>query len=425
MPHPTSPLVLSQLALSLAFSFLAHAQAQAQCVTPLQTIAYSGTIGNYSVPSAGDYWLEAAGAEGGNQPGSGSRPGRGAIVGGKFHLTAGSNLSVLVGQQPSLNHGSGNGGGGGSFVVLAGTNPPQALVVGGGGAGSADRDSPDKHGQAGTSGANGTVNGGPGGASGAGGGSAAPGGSVAGGGGLLGDGGDGVYNSSSSLTTTGGLAFVNGGAGGTTSNAVFVAMGGFGGGGGGSGGTTSGGGGGYSGGGGGNQPAATSEGMGGGGGSFNAGADPITLTGATDGRTGHGQVRICTTDAPTPLAVSPAALTAGVVGSAYGPVTLSASGGLPPYTWSASSLPAGMTLNSATGVLSGTPAVGTQGIYTLTARDSYQPTAHAASVTFEVQAAPAVSAATPVPTLSEWALVLLSLMVAGLGLKAQRRKLKV
>jgi len=62
---------------------------------------------------------------------------------------------------------------------------------------------------------------------------------------------------------------------------------------------------------------------------------------------GDAALRITTAAAPLPL---------GTEGAAYGPVTLTAAGGTGgPYTWSATSLPAGMTL-SALGVLSGTPA---------------------------------------------------------------------
>ncbi|MGH9559667.1 MAG: BACON domain-containing protein, partial [Bryobacteraceae bacterium] len=47
----------------------------------------------------------------------------------------------------------------------------------------------------------------------------------------------------------------------------------------------------------------------------------------------------------------------GIVGTAYGPVTLAGAGGvsIPTYTWSATNLPPGLTLSS-TGVLSGTPS---------------------------------------------------------------------
>ena len=55
---------------------------------------------------------------------------------------------------------------------------------------------------------------------------------------------------------------------------------------------------------------------------------------------------------------------------AYGPVTLSGSGGTQPYVWSLavsspSGLPAGLTI-SAAGVISGTPAAGSAGVYDLT-----------------------------------------------------------
>src|SRR5579885_941163 len=63
----------------------------------------------------------------------------------------------------------------------------------------------------------------------------------------------------------------------------------------------------------------------------------------------------------------PAALSTGAVGEAYAPVTFSGSGGLGAYTWSATGMPNGLAL-SAAGVLSGTPAAGTQGSYRVTVR---------------------------------------------------------
>ena len=59
----------------------------------------------------------------------------------------------------------------------------------------------------------------------------------------------------------------------------------------------------------------------------------------------------------TALAVTPPSpLDLGVVGAAYGPVTLTASGGTGgPYTFTATSLPPGLALSSA-GILSGTPS---------------------------------------------------------------------
>ncbi|HTS76020.1 MAG TPA: putative Ig domain-containing protein [Bryobacteraceae bacterium] len=70
---------------------------------------------------------------------------------------------------------------------------------------------------------------------------------------------------------------------------------------------------------------------------------PITMTIAPSGATA---LSITSAAAPLPP---------GVVGSAYGPVTLTATGGTGgPYTWSATNLPAGMTLSSA-GALAGSP----------------------------------------------------------------------
>src|ERR1700683_2568739 len=71
---------------------------------------------------------------------------------------------------------------------------------------------------------------------------------------------------------------------------------------------------------------------------------------------------------PAKLAVTTTSLPAGSATSAYPSTTLEASGGVSPYTWalaSGSSLPAGLNLSTA-GVLSGTPAAGSGGPYSLT-----------------------------------------------------------
>ncbi len=73
-----------------------------------------------------------------------------------------------------------------------------------------------------------------------------------------------------------------------------------------------------------------------------------------------------------PLAITtPAALPAGVAGVTYA-VTLTATGGVPPYAWSVNSgstLPAGMTLTSA-GILSGTPTTAGSYSFGITVTDS-------------------------------------------------------
>jgi subtilisin family serine protease len=60
----------------------------------------------------------------------------------------------------------------------------------------------------------------------------------------------------------------------------------------------------------------------------------------------------------------------GEVGTPYSN-TLNASGGFTPYTFSISSLPAGLTLNSTTGIISGTPTTSTSLKVTVTLADSY------------------------------------------------------
>lgn len=118
-------------------------------------------------------------------------------------------------------------------------------------------------------------------------------------------------------------------------------------------------------------------------------------------------------------------------------LALAASGGLPPYTWTATDpakpLPAGLSL-SAAGVLSGTPT--TAGDYTslVTITDS---SAAPQAVTLRVTTAKAAgvpvsqeysgkvaeaAAVTPVPTLSEWALWLLSAVMAAVSLGWMRRR---
>jgi len=77
-----------------------------------------------------------------------------------------------------------------------------------------------------------------------------------------------------------------------------------------------------------------------------------------------------TVSAPT-ISLSPSTLPNPTVGTAYSQ-TISASGGTAPYTYSISTgaLPAGLTLNSSTGVLSGTPTAGGSFSFTVKATDS-------------------------------------------------------
>ena len=76
-----------------------------------------------------------------------------------------------------------------------------------------------------------------------------------------------------------------------------------------------------------------------------------------------------------PLSISTVGMPDGVVGAPYSQ-TLAASGGTGPYTWSVATgaLPAGLSLDPTTGVISGTPSKAAASTFTVTVTDSGHPT---------------------------------------------------
>ena len=108
---------------------------------------------------------------------------------------------------------------------------------------------------------------------------------------------------------------------------------------------------------------------------------------------------------------------------------MAATGGVAPYVWAATGLPAGLTMNTATGEIAGTPTdvksvaqVKAALAVTVSVTDNLG--VHATQVLNLTVNAAATTAVTPVPTLSQWALVLLGALAAALGLNTQRRKLR-
>ena len=76
---------------------------------------------------------------------------------------------------------------------------------------------------------------------------------------------------------------------------------------------------------------------------------------------------------PEGLAITTSALPAAPVNQPYS-ASLTGSGGTPPYTWSvAPALPNGLTLNAATGAITGTPTTEGTTTHTFSLRDSSVP----------------------------------------------------
>ncbi|ALB57031.1 autotransporter domain-containing protein (plasmid) [Cronobacter universalis] len=102
-----------------------------------------------------------------------------------------------------------------------------------------------------------------------------------------------------------------------------------------------------------------------------SGSDSFTYNASNSAGTSANATASLTITAPAAVTISPAsgALAPATVGSAWSQ-NVSVAGGTAPYTWTAHGLPAGITHNSATGALSGTPTTSGSFSISLTAQDA-------------------------------------------------------
>jgi prepilin-type N-terminal cleavage/methylation domain-containing protein len=93
----------------------------------------------------------------------------------------------------------------------------------------------------------------------------------------------------------------------------------------------------------------------------------------------------------------PASLAAWTVNRPYPSTTIVGAGGGGSYIWSASGLPAGMTINASTGVISGTPTAAGAPSATITLNDSLGDAPATQQYTVTINAAPSITTASPLP----------------------------
>ncbi|MDR2334964.1 MAG: Ig domain-containing protein [Burkholderiaceae bacterium] len=153
-----------------------------------------------------------------------------------------------------------------------------------------------------------------------------------------------------------------------------------------------------------------------------AGTSQVTVTVTDDaGQVKSAQFTIVVD--PLDLTVTTQTLPDGQVGQAY-IASIVVAGGVPPYSFTLTGdLPEGLTLNPTTGAITGTPTKAQTSTFSVTIEDSTllpqsamaKAAVHSVTQSFSitVAAVPVVVAPTPVPTLNDWGLLLLSALTIG------------
>lgn len=123
------------------------------------------------------------------------------------------------------------------------------------------------------------------------------------------------------------------------------------------------------------------------------------------------------------ISLAPTTLPAGSVGATYSQVVSGSGTAASPVTFSITggALPAGLSLNGATGAITGTPTAAGVFNVTVTATDANACSANR-QYALTIAAAAVTGGPRQVPTLSEWAMILLAGLVAIAGFLVMRRK---
>ncbi len=118
----------------------------------------------------------------------------------------------------------------------------------------------------------------------------------------------------------------------------------------------------------------------------------VTITATSNAKGGITGTVTLTIVVPPTIGTASGPLTGGSVGSTYS-VTFSASGGVTPYIWSVSqgTLPAGLTLSSSAGTITGVPTASGSSDFTITLTDSGSP-----ALTFSLTFSITIAAAPPI-----------------------------